>query len=190
MLANGMADTPQPLRPRASLETIMRFAPAAAALSLAFAVSASVSYGADRTPDPRAAILIVEGRAALASGDTQGAIDAFEAALAVDPAHTPVLLELAKAARADKLQGKAITYYREALRRDPRNFAAIEGEGEALVEKGAVEKARANLTKLESLCGANCVETKKLAGVIGAGPKERVLTAEAVLPDTKVTQAN
>lgn len=168
----------------------MRYAPAAAALSLALALTASVGYGADREPAPRAATLIAEGNAALDGGDTQGAIDAFEAALAVDPAHTPILLDLARAARAEKLQGKAIRYYREALTRDPGNFAAIGGEGEALAEKGALEKARTNLAKLESLCGANCTETRELAAVIAARPKERVLTAEAVLPEAQVTQTN
>ena len=49
---------------------------------------------------------------------------------------------VAEAARADSLQGKAIRYYREALTREPRNLAAIAGEGEALVEKGAIEKEK------------------------------------------------
>ena len=134
----------------------MRFAPAAAALSLALVMTASASLGADREPAPRAAMLIAEGRAALEAGDTQVAIDSFEAALTVDPAYTPIFLELARAARSDDLQGKAIRYYREALVRDPGNLAAISGEGAALVEKGAVAKARLNLAKLESLCGEAC----------------------------------
>jgi tetratricopeptide (TPR) repeat protein len=173
-----------------STETIMRFAPAAVALSLALAVSSSVSFGAERDPAPRAAMLITQGDAALKAGDTQGAIDAYEAALAVDPGFTPLLLSLAKAARKDGLQGKAIRYYREALTRDPGNLAAIAGEGEALVEKGALEKARLNLAKLESLCGNRCAEAKVLAAAIQAGPPERVLTAEAVLPVTEAVQTN
>ncbi|WP_379546530.1 tetratricopeptide repeat protein [Qipengyuania sp. DSG2-2] len=168
----------------------MRFAPAAAALSLVIAVQASVGYGAERDPAPRAAVLVAEGRAALAAGQPQKAIDAFEAALAVDPAYTPIYLDLAKAARREGLQGKAIAYYREALDRDPNNFAAIAGEGQALVEKGAVEKARNNLSRLQSLCGTNCAETRQLAATISQGPQPRVLTAEAVLPDAQVTQSN
>lgn len=168
----------------------MRFAPAAAALSLALVVTSSVGWAGQKEPSPRAAVLIAEGQSALQAGDTQGAIDAFEAALAVDPAHTPILLRLAEAARADQLQGKAITYYREALDRDPRNLAAIAGEGEALVEKGAVEKAKGNLARLESLCGASCPETQVLSARIAAGPPARIQTAEAVMPDTSVTQSN
>lgn len=168
----------------------MRFAPAAAALSLAFAVTTSTSFAGEREPAPRAGILIAQGEALLSTGDTQGAINAFEAALVVDPGYTPIFLELAKAARADGLQGKAIRYYREALTRDPGNFAAISGEGEALLEKGALEKARLNLSKLESLCGETCVETRILAAAIDAGPPEAVLTAEAVMPETEAVQSN
>ena len=168
----------------------MRFAPAAAALSLALALTASVSWGAQREPAPRAAVLIAQGQAAMDAGDTQAAIDAYEAALTVDPAYTPLLIHLAEAARQEQLQGKAIRYYREALDRDPRNLAAIAGEGQALVEKGALEKAKGSLAKLESLCGASCPETQTLSATIAAGPPARVQTAEAVLPDANSPQAN
>lgn len=167
----------------------MRFAPAAAALSLLAAVTASVGYTADPKPDPRAAMLIAQGRSALNSDQPQKAIDAFEAALAVDPAYTGIYLEMAEAARVEGLQGKAIRYYREALKREPGNFNAISGEGEALVEKGAVEKARLNLAKLQSLCGSGCPETQDLAMAIQRGPISRVMTAEVVMPaDSPVGQ--
>ena len=160
----------------------MRFAPAAAALSLALAMTASVSVGQSREPDPRAAVLIAQGEAALVAGDTQGAIDSYEAALAVDPAYTPIFLHLAEAAREDDLQGKAIRYYREALMRDPDNLAAIAGEGAAMAEKGALEKARLNLAKVQSMCGESCPETRELASAIAAGPRQPVMTAEASVP--------
>jgi len=163
----------------------MRYLPAAAALSVLAAVTASVGLGAEREPNARAAALIAEGRAALGTGDTQGAIDSFEAALTVDPGFTAIYLDLAEAARQDGMQGKAIHFYREALERDPRNFAAISGEGEALLEKGAVEKARLNLAQLESLCGESCSETRDLAAAIASGP---VMTAEVVTPVPVITQ--
>lgn len=166
----------------------MRYYPAALALTLLAAVSASAGFGATQDHDPRAAALIDEGRAQLEEGNAQGAIDAFEAALAVDPGMSAVFLELARAARIEGLQGKAIHYYREALERDPRNFAAIAGEGEAMVEKGAVEKARRNLAQLESLCGSSCEETQALAGKIARGAPAPVLTAEAIAPEPTVTK--
>ena len=182
-----MDDEREPHRP-AVKELLMRYTPVALALSLAVAVTSSVALSAERQADPRAATLIAEGRSELAQGQVQAAIDSFEAALAIDPAHTPIYLDLAEAARQSGLQGKAIHYYREALERDPDNLAAISGEGEALLEKGAVEKARRNLAQLESMCGGECEETRQLAAALQRGPQATVLTAEAVTPSTVVTQ--
>jgi tetratricopeptide (TPR) repeat protein len=166
---------PSGSRFQALKELLMRFAPAAAALSLCLAMTASViNAGAGDKPDPRAAALITQGQAALQAGETQAAIDAFEAALAVDPGYTPIFIELAEASRQSGLQGKAIGYYREALERDPGNFAAISGEGAALVEKGALEKAKRNLAKLQSLCGDACPETVALQSTIARGVPARL----------------
>jgi tetratricopeptide (TPR) repeat protein len=164
---------PQGSRSAALKELVMRFAPAAAALSMVLTITASVSVARDSSADELALALQEQGRTALAKGNTDAAIDAFESALAVDPGYTVIFIDLAEAARQVGLQGKAIRYYREALAREPRNFAAISGEGEALLEKGAVEKARRNLAQLESMCGANCPETVALRTRISAGPKPR-----------------
>jgi len=162
-------------RSHALKELLMRFAPAAAALSLCLAITASItSAGEVGMPDPLAAALIAQGQASLAAGEPLEATDALEAALAVDPGYTPILVNLAEAAQQQGLQGKAIRYYREALERDPGNFAAISGEGTALVEKGAVEKAKLNLAKLQSLCGEGCPETLALQSSITRGPSTRL----------------
>ena len=189
MIAHAFMAEERQINRSALKEFAMRYTPAALALSLLAAVTASVSFGADRQPDPRAAALISEGRSLLAQGRVQPAIDSFEAALAIDPGHTPIYLDLADAARQEGLQGKAIHYYREALERDPKNLAAISGEGEALLEKGAVEKARRNLAQLQSMCGDNCPEAQQLAAAIQRGAVQApMLTAEAVRPSTVVTQ--
>ena len=166
----------------------MRYAPAALALSLVVAVTASAGMGTEAQPDPRAAALVAAGRSQLTAGQPAAAVDSFEAALAIDPGYTAVYLELGEAARAQGLQGKAIRYYREALERDSKNLAALSGEGEAMLEKGAVEKAKRNLAELQSLCGASCSEAQQLAAAIQNHPRQPVLTAEAVAPDPIVTQ--
>ncbi|WP_238474084.1 tetratricopeptide repeat protein [Altericroceibacterium spongiae] len=166
----------------------MRYTPAAIALSLLVAVTASVGYAGDYKPDPQAEKLLSQGQARLEQGEVQGAIDMFEAALAVDPGYTKAYIEMGEAARKQDLQGKAIHYYRVAMGKDPDNLSAISGEGEALVEKGAVEKAKRNLSKLESLCGTGCTQTEQLAAAIERGPKPSVMTAEAVDPDKDVAQ--
>ncbi len=167
----------------------MRYAPAALALSLLAAVTASVGFGAPAAVqiDPRAAALVAQGRAALAAGNPDAAIDAFEAALTVQPGQVAIFLDLAEATRRQGLQGKALHYYREALEREPDNTWAIAGEGTTLVEKGAVEKARRNLTRLQQLCGGECEASKQLAAAILKGPAPRVVTAEAVQAKPVVT---
>lgn len=166
----------------------MRYYPAAIALSLLVAVTASVGQAGDYMADPRAAALVAQGHSLLNEGKNTEAIDAFEAALAVDPGYTDVYLDLADAARREGMQGKAIHYYRVALEVQPENLAAISGEGKALLEKGAVEKAKRNLAKLETMCGENCEEAQSLATAIQNVPPPKIVTAEAVSPDPVVTQ--
>lgn len=178
---------PGPGRGSRLKEFVMRYYPAALALSLLAGVTASMGSAkvADAV-DPRAQALLTSGRALLAQGQVSEATDQFEAALAVDPGYVGTYLALAEAARKDGLQGKAIHYYRVALARDPNNLAAISGEGGALVEKGAVEKARRNLARLEGLCGKRCTETQQLTAAIAKGPQPKVLSAEAVTPEPTV----
>lgn len=171
-------------------DLLMRYTPVAVALSLIAAVSSSVSYSEPtRELDPRAQMLLSEGHAAVAGGDYNSAVDAFESALTVEPGSTRVLLALADATRREGLQGKALHYYRVALTDDPRNLAALAGEGMALAEKGATEKASRNLARLQTLCGKDCNETKTLAAAIAKGPsQQRVVTAEAVTPKPVVSE--
>lgn len=166
----------------------MRYTPAALALSLLAAVTASVTLSAPPTPlDPRAALLVADGRKALASGDANAAIDDYEAALVIQPGHVAILLNLAEASRKQGLQGKALRYYREVLESEPGNVYAISGEGLALVEKGAVERARRNLARLEQLCGSGCAPTKDLAAAIQQVPAPQMVSAEAVQAKPAVT---
>lgn len=167
----------------------MRFTPAALALSALAAVTSSMTYSAPRENlDPRAAALVAQGRAAQAAGNVNEAIDAFEAALVVQPGSVAILLNMAGATRLQGMQGKALHYYREALESDPRNLAAIAGEGAALAEKGAVEKARRNLARLKGMCGIDCEATRQLAAVIDKGPAPRVVRADAVKPEPVVSE--
>ena len=166
----------------------MRYTPAALALSLLAAVTASVSISAPPVPlDARAAVLVTEGRKALAEGDANAAVDAYEAALVIQPGHAAILLNLAEASRKQGMQGKALRYYREVLEGDPGNVYAISGEGQALVEKGAIERARRNLARLEQICGNGCAPAIALAAAIQQGPTPQMVSAEAVQAKPVVT---
>ena len=160
----------------------MRYTPAALALALAAMLTASTGFGAPPAPlDPRAGALVQQGRAALSAGNAEDAVADFEAALAIQPGHVAIYLNLAEAARKQGLQGKALHYYRVALKLDPTNQYAIAGEGEALVEKGAVEKAKLNLARLEQLCGSkSCAPAQSLSAAIARGPAPQVVTAAQV----------
>lgn len=167
----------------------MRYTPVAVALSLLAAVSSSVIYSQPpETSDPRAVTLMNEGHTALAGGNLNAAIDAYESALTVEPGSVTILLALADATRREGLQGKALHYYRVALTADPRNLSALAGEGVALAEKGATEKANRNLARLQTLCGKDCTETKSLAAAIAKGPSQRMVTADAVTPKPVVSE--
>ena len=61
------------------------------------------------------------------------------------------------------------------------------GEGAALAEKGAIEKARRDLARLEGLCGVGCAQTKLVAAAISRGAEPKVVTAEAMKPHTEVS---
>lgn len=167
----------------------MRYFPAALALSLVVGVTASTGYSAPPIPlDPRAAALVQQGRTALTAGMTDDAVTDFEAALTIQPGHPAIYLNLAEASRKQGMQGKALHYYRAALKLDPSNQYAIAGEGEALVEKGATEKAKLNLTRLQQLCGTPaCPPAQSLSAAIARGPAPQVVTAEqvAVKPEVK-----
>jgi tetratricopeptide (TPR) repeat protein len=170
-------------------DLLMRYTPAALALSLLVAVTSSVGFSAPAKPlDARASALMSQGRAELAAGRVDAAVDSYEAALTVQPGSIPILLDLAEATRRQGMQGKALHYYREALKAEPANLMALSGEGAALAEKGAIEKARRNLSRLQGLCGGNCEATRELTAAIAKGPAPRVVSAEAVKPEPVVSE--
>lgn len=162
-------------------ETVMRFAPAAIAMSLLLATvsSAVLSQRPDDQINPKSLELLAAGKAAHAAGNLGAANDLLETALAVDPRNREAFKALGAVARAQNLPGKAIRFYREALTLEPNDTAAIAGQGEAMVQKGAVERAKANLAKLRTICKTGCAETSVLASAIAKGPPPAVLTAQA-----------
>ncbi|MBB3940987.1 Flp pilus assembly protein TadD [Novosphingobium fluoreni] len=164
-------------------DMLMRYTPVALALSLAAAISSSVLHSSPADAlTTRAAELVAEGRTELGAGRLEGAVSAFEAALAVQPGNPQILVDLATATRRMGMQGKAIHYYREALEADPRNLSAIAGEGAAMAEKGATEKANRNLARLKTLCGGDCEEVRQLSAAIARGPMPRMVSAAPASP--------
>ncbi|WP_164114371.1 tetratricopeptide repeat protein [Sphingorhabdus sp. Alg239-R122] len=170
----------------------MRYSPAALALSLAFAVTSSATYSqqSEREVDPKSVTLVEAGEAAQNAGDLMAAADLYESALAIDPGNRNAFIALAKIAQEQKLPGKAIRLYREALEINPNDRVALAGQGQAMVQRGAVEKARENLARLESICRTDCAEVAQLSATIDQGPPSKVLSAEAVTPEPVIGEAS
>ncbi|MEH6756352.1 MAG: tetratricopeptide repeat protein [Parasphingorhabdus sp.] len=166
----------------------MRFSPAALALSLVFATVSSAGFGqsADVDIKARSVEYMQKGEAAQHQGNLELAMDLYETSLAVDPRNGSAFIALAQIARVQKLPGKAIRLYREALILDPNNLDALAGQGEALVQRGALEKAKINLSRIETLCRTRCPQTAQLSSVITSAEKQPVMSAEAVALKPKV----
>jgi Flp pilus assembly protein TadD len=162
------------------METTMRLTPIALAAAIALATIASAGQGQrpDDQIDPRSVALVQQALTQSAAGRYNEAIDLLETALAVDPRNRPAFIALARVALAQRLPGKAIRFYAEALSIEPNDVNALEGQGEAYVLRGAVDRARRNLERLRTVCGASCAQATQLAAVIERGPPPEVLAAQ------------
>lgn len=152
----------------------------AAALTLVCVSTSLQGQRPDDQIDPRSMQLLAQGRAARAAGNLDGATDLLETAVAVDPRNRGGFITLGEVAEARGLPGKAIRLYREALSLEPNDTAALRGQGEALVMKGAVHLAQANLAKIRTLCKSQCGDATQLAAVIAKGPP--ITTAQVDKP--------
>lgn len=160
----------------------MRFSPPVLALSLGLLTVASVGHG--QKPDaklhPGSIALVTEANALFALGKYDAASDLLETALAVDPRNRGAFVALAKVADKQGLPGKAIRFYREALLIEPNDVVALSGQGEAMVAKGALTKAKENLARIKQLCIAACPEQQQLALAIEKGAAAPVISVQAV----------
>lgn len=157
----------------------MRYTPVALAAALA-TLSLSTSLHGQRPDDQidaRSVALLKQGKAERAAGQLDAATDTLETAAAVDPRNREAFVVLAEVAQARGLPGKAIRLYREALSLEPNDVSALAGQGEAMVAKGAVERARENLARVRTLCKTQCVPATELAASIAKGPP--IATAQA-----------
>ena len=101
------------------------------------------------------------------AGNLDEADDLLETALAVDPRNRGAYIALGRVAQAQHLPGKAIRFYREALRLEPNDLNALAGQGEAMVQTGAVERAQANLERVQdALQGEPARRRTQLAAAI------------------------
>jgi Tfp pilus assembly protein PilF len=162
------------------MEILMRLTPIALAAAIALGTMASAGHGQkpDDQIDPRSAALVAEAQTLHAGARHMEAHDLLETALAVDPRNRRAYIGLAKVAQSQKLPGKAIKLYAEALKLEPNDLDALAGQGEAFVQRGAIERAKKNLERVRTLCKDPCGQATTLAAAIAKGPPAEVQTAE------------
>lgn len=162
----------------------MRLTPIALSLTIVAVTMASAGLGQrpDDVIDQRSTALVQAAQAHSAASRYNDAIDLLQTALAVDPRNRAAYIALGRIAQAQRLPGQAIGYYADALRIEPNDQAALAAQGEAYVQRGAVERARANLTRLRTICGQSCAAADQLAAAIQRGPPAEALTAQRVEP--------
>ena len=150
----------------------MRLSP----LVLVFGLAASSMAvpGVSQRPDdqlaPKSVALVKQGEASAAAGKYLEADDAFETALAVDPRNRAAFVALARVASKQKLYGQAIRFSNKALSLEPTDRSALGVQGQAMVEIGALGRAKEVLAKLQTVCAGACPEAASLSAAIARGP--------------------
>ena len=122
----------------------MRYSPVAAAVALTLLTVSTSLHGQrpDNQIDPRSMALLAKGQAR-ASGRQSRRRDRRAGNRARGRSAQPRRLRRAGQGRPGaRLPGKAIRLYREALLLEPNDVTALTAQGEAMVAKGAVERAR------------------------------------------------
>jgi tetratricopeptide (TPR) repeat protein len=154
------------------MEKIMRVSLRFLVLGTVATIVASPVIGqrADNQILPKSVELQKQAEQELAAGRLMEAGDLLETAVAVDPRNRSAFVDLARVAKQQKLFGKAIRLANEALQLEPNDLNAIEVQGEAMVELGALPRAKENLAKLQKLCSANCKQVAQLSTAISRGP--------------------
>jgi tetratricopeptide (TPR) repeat protein len=158
------------------------------ALGAAAALLASPVVGqrADNQILPLSVELQRQAEAQLAAGKLIESADLLETSLAVDPRNRAAFVDLARVAQKQRLFGKAIRLTTKALELEPNDLDAIQVQGQAMVELGALPRARENLAKLQRICASGCKQATALAAAISRGPT----VAEARNPTAKSAKAD
>jgi tetratricopeptide (TPR) repeat protein len=166
------------------MELLMRLTPIALTVALALATMASAGHGQkpDDQVDPRSVALTQEAQALHGAAKYQEATDLLETALAVDPRNRQAYIGLARVAQSQKLPGKAIGFYNEALKLEPTTSTPSPAR-RAYVQRGRRRARAAQPGACEDACANPCAQANTLAAVIAKGPRR---SAAAQAPVTTV----
>ena len=142
----------------------------AGAVALALALAATPAPGFDTGGDDSDAAASVptlaDARADIRSKDWKAAIDKLMAIVVADPGSADAYNLLGYSFRNAGNNSRAMQAYNKALGLNPNHTGALEYQGVLFVMLGDLDRANANLAKLETICGTSCEEYEDLAEAI------------------------
>jgi Flp pilus assembly protein TadD len=142
-------------------------AAAALALVLAAGPAAAVDTGGDDTSMNTPAVpTLAEARADIDAKDWAAAIKKLSLIVEANPSSADAYNLLGYSFRNAGNSSRAMQAYNRALKLDPNHTGALEYQGVLFVKLGDLDKANANLSKLETICGTSCEEYEELAEAI------------------------
>lgn len=144
--------------------TTPRLATITVALAMSTSAFAAGTVGSKDAPDLKVA------RAMIKAKNFKGAIVELMPYLATHE-HADVYNLLGFSLRKTGDYKQAATYYAKALDYDPVHKGALEYQGQMFVELGEMDKAKANLAKLVSICPKGCEERQDLEKAIAKAAK-------------------
>lgn len=144
------------------IQTMFRFVGAALlALMLSAGTATAVDTGGGDAPT------LQDARADIDGERWQAAVDKLTRILEGDSANADAYNLLGYSLRHLDRNERAMQAYKRALTINPSHKGALEYQGVLFVMLGDLDSARANLAKLETLCGTSCEEYEELAEAIG-----------------------
>jgi tetratricopeptide (TPR) repeat protein len=111
--------------------------------------------------------LYAQGHDLALAGRYQEALDALGA---VQNKDSMTLTMIGYATRKMGNYDQGVAFYQQALALDVNNVNTREYLGEAYAEKGHIDLAKAELVKVEALCGQSCEQYRDLSAAIAGTP--------------------
>ena len=140
---------------------------AAAAAALACSATGALAMGSGPSNDPPPSANqprtgYDEAEKAVKAKQYERAIEQLRAVLAAEPRNVNALNYMAYSHRELGRYNEALGFYQSALAIDANHRGANEYLGQLYLKMGRVAEARAQLAKLERLCGRGCEEYESL----------------------------
>jgi tetratricopeptide (TPR) repeat protein len=113
---------------------------------------------------------LTEAERAVRAREYQKAIDTLQQVIAREPRNVDALNYLAYSHRELGRHDSALAYYQQAMAINPNHRGLNEYLGQLYIRMGRIAEARAQLERLEKLCGGKCEEYQSLRAALAKAP--------------------